>query len=94
MDFGTHLSGQEVDTDALLKNEAKTQEIARVTIGSNKICIREGLAQDNMLFSEESSRAFFEMDNAELIELRNPRFNVHHVCITYWRAHLSVCVEH
>ena len=94
MDVGTHLSGQEVATDALLKNEAKTQEIERVTIGSNKICIRENPAQDKMLFSEESSRAIFEMDNAELIELRNDRFNVHHVCITYWRAHLSECVEH
>ena len=41
VDVGTHLSGQEVAADALLKNEANTQEIERVKIGSNKICIRE-----------------------------------------------------
>ena len=46
MDVGTGLSGQEVTTDALLKNEANTQEIERVKIGSNKICIREDLAKD------------------------------------------------
>ena len=70
MDGGTGLSGQEVTTDALLKNEANTQEIERVKIGSNKICIREDLAKDKMTFSEESSRAIFEMGNVELIDLK------------------------
>ena len=37
VDVGTHLSEQEVVTDALLKNEANTQDIERVKIGSNKI---------------------------------------------------------
>ena len=36
VDVGTHLSEQEVVTDALLKNEANTQEIERVKIGSKK----------------------------------------------------------
>ena len=45
VDVGTHLIEQEVVTDALLKNEANTQEIERVKIGSNKICIREDLAK-------------------------------------------------
>ena len=70
VDVGTDLSGQEVTTDALLKNEANTQEIKRVTIGSIKIYIREDLAKDKMIFSEESSRAIFGMGNVELIELK------------------------
>ena len=70
MDVGLDLSGQEVITDALLKNDANTQEIERVKIGSNKICIREDPAKDNMMFSEETSRAIFEMGNVELIELK------------------------
>ena len=51
-------------------NEANTQEIERVQIGSNKICIREDLAKEKMVFSKESSRAIFEMGNVELIELK------------------------
>ena len=59
VDVGTDLSGQEVTTDTLLKNEANTQEIERVKIGSNEMCIREDLAKDKMIFSEESSRAMW-----------------------------------
>ena len=70
VDVGTHLSGQEVVADALLKNEANTHEIERVNFGLNKICIREDQAKDKMVFSEESSRAIFEMGNVELIELK------------------------
>ena len=57
-------------TDAFSNNEANTQEIERVKIGSNKICIREDLANEKMVFSKESSRAIFEMSNVELIELK------------------------
>ena len=53
--------GQEVITNALLKNDAKTQEIERVKIGSNQICIPEDFAKDKMIFGEESRRAVFEM---------------------------------
>ena len=58
---------QDVVTDALLKNEANTKEIERVKIGSKKICVREDQAKDRMVFSEQSSRAIFEMGNVELI---------------------------
>ena len=68
MDVDTDPREQEVSTDALLKNEANTQEIERVEIGTKKICIREDLAKDKMIFGEESSRAVFEMGNV-LIEL-------------------------
>ena len=46
-----------------------------------------------MVFSEESSRAIFEMGNVELIELQKSSFNVHHVCITYLRVHLFAGAE-
>ena len=66
-----------------LKNEANTQEIARVTFVSNKICIREDLAEDKMVFTEDSSRSIIEMGNAELIELKKSSIQcpscLHHV---------------
>ena len=43
VDVDAHLSGQEVATDAIVKEEANAQEIERVKIGSNDICIREDL---------------------------------------------------
>ena len=83
MDVGTDLRGQEVTTDALLKNEANSQEFERVKTGSHKICIREDQAKDKMIFSEESSRAIFGMGNVELIELKKTSIQcpscLHHV---------------
>ena len=70
VDVGTHLSEQEVIADAFSNNEANTQEIERVKIGSNKTCVREDLAKEKMVFSRESSRAVFEMGNVALIELK------------------------
>ena len=70
MDVDAHLSEQEVITDAFSNNEANTQEIERVKMGLNNICIREDLATEKMVFSQESSRAVLEMGNVELIELR------------------------
>ena len=49
VDVGTHLSEQEVITDAFLNNEANVQEIERVKIRSNKNCIGEDLAKENMV---------------------------------------------
>ena len=69
VDAGTHLSEQEVITDPFSNNGANTQE-ERVTICSNKVCIREDLAKEKMVFSRESGRAVFEMGNVELIELK------------------------
>ena len=56
---------KEVITDAFSNNEASTQDIERVKIGSKK------LAKEKMVFSKESSRAIFEMGDVELIELKN-----------------------
>ena len=54
-------------------NEANTQEIERGKNGSNKFCIHEDPAKEKMVFSKESSRAVFEMDNVDLIELKKSR---------------------
>ena len=70
VDVGTHLSEQEVITDAFSNNEANIQESERVKLGSNKICIREYLAKEKMVFSKGSSRAVCEMGNAGLVEVK------------------------
>ena len=69
-DVDTHLGDKEVITDAFSNNEATNQVNERVKIGSHKICIREHLAKEKMVFSQESSQAIFEMGNVELIELK------------------------
>ena len=70
MDGDTHLGDKEVSTDAVSKNEANNSVIERVKIGSNNICIREDLAKEKMVFSQESSQAIFELGSVELIELK------------------------
>ena len=48
VDVGSHLSEQEVITDAFSKNDANTQKVERVKIGSNKICLPEDLVADKI----------------------------------------------
>ena len=62
VDVDIDLRGQEVAQDAILQDEANTQEINRAT--------RNNLAKDRTIFSEESSRAAFEMGNVELVQLK------------------------
>ena len=72
MDVDSNLRANGVALDAICKTMRiceKNQQLNRVKAGSNKISIRNDLAQDKMIFSEESSRAIFEMGNVELIEL-------------------------
>ena len=63
-----------VSQDAILQDETKmreiNQQVNRVKAESNKISIRNDLAKDGMIFSEESSRAIYEMGNVDLIELK------------------------
>ena len=68
VDVDLDLKVQEIAQNALGHDEANTQAINRVKIGSNKISIRNDLVKDKMIISEESSRATFEMGNVELIE--------------------------
>ena len=69
VDVDIDLRVQEVVQDAILQDEANTQEINRVEAGPNKMSIRNSLAKDKMIFSEESSRVVFELGDVELIEL-------------------------
>ena len=55
MDVDTYFGDKEINTDAFSNNEANNQVIARVKIGSKKIGIREDLAKEKMVFTEESS---------------------------------------
>ena len=90
VDVGTHLSEQEVITDAFSYNEADTQEIERVKIGSNKICIREDQADEKIVFSKESSPSVFELDNVELIQLKKSSIQCT-PCLHYISAGTLIC---
>ena len=46
------------------------EKLEKFKMGSSTRNIRNDLSKGFMIFSEESSRAFYEMDNMELIELR------------------------
>ena len=58
---------------AILQDEEKVKEIIekleKFNLGSITKSIRNDLSKGNMIFSEESSRAIYEMGNMELIEL-------------------------
>ena len=54
----------------LWKNRPNTEVMERINIGSNKMCVRSDLAKKNMMFSQESCQAIFEMGYVELIELK------------------------
>ena len=79
MDIGTHLRVQEVIRCVFSNNEVNTQEIERVKIGWNKICIREDLAKVKIVFSKESSCAIF--------------FESMSIMSTFLRARLSASAE-
>ena len=55
----THLTVKEELTDT------NSKAMERIKIDSNKICIREDLAKEKMVFSKESSQAIFNMGNVE-----------------------------
>ena len=62
--MGYYLDDKEERTDT------NTKAIERIKIGSNQNCIREDLAKEKMVFSQESSEAIFDMSSVELIELK------------------------
>ena len=75
----TQVNTQAFSKDETVKEEfteTKTEEIERIELGSNKICIRDDLVKNTMMFSEESSQAIFDMGNAESIELKKSSFVV------------------
>ena len=69
--FEIDLRVEGVSQDAILQDEAKMNEISEklenFKMGSCAKSIRNDLWKGNMIFSEESSRAVYEMGNMELI---------------------------
>ena len=59
-----------------VEEEANTEVMERIKIGSNNICIRNDLAKKDMMFSQESCQVIIEMGNVELIGLIS-RFRLH-----------------
>ena len=63
-----------VSHDAVFQDEAKMNEmnekLEEFKMGSCAKSIRNDLSKSRMVFSEETSRAIFEMGNMELIELK------------------------
>ena len=69
--FEIDLRVERVSQDAILQDEEKMKEVNEsLKIGSDTQSIRNFLSKSNMIFSEESSRAIYEMGNMGLIELR------------------------
>ena len=72
--FEIDLRVEGVSQDAILQYEEKMTEIhkklEKLRIGSCTTSIRNDLSKGNVICSEESSRAVYEMGNMELIELR------------------------
>ena len=66
MDMETHLGDKMVSTNAFLKNEvvkeeltdSNTKAIERINIGSNKICIREDLAEKRCCLAKNPAKLF------------------------------------
>ena len=87
----TGLSNQEVSTNALVKNEAVKKELTDTNTKALKeskwvqikFCIRGDLVKEKMVFSQESSQAFFEMGNVELIDLTTSMTNAHYANTTF-----------
>ena len=69
--FEIDLRVEGVSQDAILQDEAKMNEIneklEKFKMGSCAKSIRNDLRKGKMIFSEESSRAIYEMGNMELI---------------------------
>ena len=80
-----HLTGKEALTDT------NTTEIERIKIGCpNKICIREDLAKEKMVFGGVSSHAIFELGNVELFELKKSSIQCP-LCIHYVLKGTCLC---
>ena len=90
MDVDTHFGDREVSRITFLQSEAMKEESQRrtqkqlkeSTLVRTKICIREDLAKENMMFSQESSQAIFEMGKVEPIGLKTIRIQCP-LCLHY-----------
>ena len=85
-----------VSQDAILQDEEKMKEIneklEKFNMGSSTKSIRNDLSKSDMIFSEESSRAIYEMGNMELIELRQTSATLQCLsCLKHVPQGLNMC---
>ena len=70
-----------VSQDAILQDEAKMSEIneklEKSKMGRSAKSIRNDLSKGKMIFSEETSRAIYEMGNMGLLELKQTTATIH-----------------
>ena len=70
------------------KSQRRTKkQLERFKIGSNKTCIREDVVKENMMISQESSQAIFEMGDVELIQLKQSEFTAQNVHTMLLKQH-------
>ena len=81
--------------DATQEWKKPLETVGKVKAGPNKISVRNGLAKDKTIFSEQSSPAIFEMDNVELIELKKSSETIQCLlCLKHvFKVQLDVNVE-
>ena len=93
--FEIDLRVEGVSQDAILQireDERNQRKSWKVEIGSGTKSIRNDLSKGNMIFSEESSRAIYEMGNMELIELRQTSATIQcPSCLKHVPEGLNMC---
>ena len=82
--------------DAILQDEEKMKEIneklEKFEMGSSTKCISNDLSKGNMIVSEESSHAIYDMGNMELYELRQISVTIqYHSCLKHMTEGLKFC---
>ena len=85
-----------VSQDAILQDEEKMKEIdeqlEKFEMGSRTKSIRNDLSKGNMICSEESSRAIYEMGNMDFIELRRTSATIQCLsCLKHVPEGLNMC---
>ena len=97
--FEIDLRVEGVSQDAILQDEEKMKEISKklekLRNGSCTKSIRNDFKdRGNMIFSEESSRAIYELGNLELIELRQDSATIQCLsCLKHVPEGLNMCLH-
>ena len=94
--FEIDLRVEGVSQDAILQDEAKMNEInemfEKLKVGSRTKSVRDDLSKGNMIFSEESSQAIYEMCNMELIELKQTSATIQcSSCVKHVLEDMNMC---
>ena len=94
--FEIYLQIEKVPQNAIFENEMQikniNEKLQKLKSGSCSKSIRDDLKDDNVIFSEESRREIYEMDNMELIELGQTTTTVQcHSCLSHVQTKLKFC---